>query len=92
MYHSFDMEKAADLARLSLSEEEKALFSVQIERVLAFVDTLPPANEIEVNERVVTPLREDVVQTPMPREALLANAKASTDGLIAVPRTVSGEE
>ena len=88
----FDIEKAADLAKLSLSEEEKALFSAQIERVLRFVDTLPPASEIETKNRVAPPLCEDTVVAELSREELLANAKHTAGGLIAVPRTVSGEE
>ena len=88
----FDIDRAAELAMLSLSAQEKALFSAQIEQVLAFVDTLPPANEIGTSERVLAPLREDAIEPSMPREALLANTKQIADGLIVVPRIVGGEE
>lgn len=88
----FDIDKAADLAMLSLTQEEKALFSAQIEQVLAFVDTLPPANEIGTSERVIVPLREDAVLTSMPREELLFNAKQVEDALIVVPHAMGVED
>ena len=90
--HGFDIEKAAELAKLSLSREEKALFSAQIEQTLAFVDTLPNATEHETIDRVATPLREDKALPSFSREELLAGAKQTAQGMIAVPRTVGGEE
>ncbi len=74
-----EVEYVAKLARLHLTDEEKEIFSRQLDDILKFMDKL---NEIETRE--VKPLahilplkniwREDKKEKSLPREKLLANA------------------
>ncbi|MDA8238998.1 MAG: Asp-tRNA(Asn)/Glu-tRNA(Gln) amidotransferase subunit GatC [Nitrospiraceae bacterium] len=83
----------ANLARLSLSGEERELFGSQLESILSYMDTL---NELDTGAieptshvlaiRNVT--REDV-QTPcLDREKALANAPDKTEKFYRVPKII----
>lgn len=90
-----DIEHIAALARLALTENEKALFARQLAAILEYaqqiqrVDTrdIPPTTHV-LAER--TPLREDEVHPGLSRDAALANAPepARDEGFFKVPRVI----
>ena len=96
-----DVARIARLARIELTPEKldrargelNAMFGL-IERLQA-VDTQgvePLAHPLSVHEEVVLRLCEDAVTEPAGsaerREALMANAPASQDGLFLVPKVI----
>ncbi len=86
-----DVEYVADLARLALDEEEKALFQTQLGQILEYAEALA-----EVETEGVEPtahavplqnvLREDVARPSLPKEDVLKNAPDQRDGFFIVPR------
>ena len=87
------MEYVGILAKLELSEEEKAAAKKDMESMLDYIDKL---NELDTSG--VEPMshvfpvhnvfREDVVVNGDEREKILANAPAEKDGAFKVPKTV----
>jgi aspartyl-tRNA(Asn)/glutamyl-tRNA(Gln) amidotransferase subunit C len=90
-----EVERIAKLARIGLSPEETASMSVELGRILEFVEQLQavdisdtlPTDQVTGLEDV---WREDQVQPSMPREQLLANAPEQKDGYIVVKRVLNG--
>ena len=90
-----EVERIAKLARIGLSPEEVSQMSVELGRILEFVDQLQavdvegtaPTDQVTGLEDV---WREDVVRPSMPREQLLANAPEQKDGYIVVKRVLNG--
>jgi aspartyl-tRNA(Asn)/glutamyl-tRNA(Gln) amidotransferase subunit C len=90
-----EVAKVALLGRLALSPEELDRFTVQLTRVLEYVDILN-----EVDTRDVDPMahavelsnvfREDVEQTCLPREEALANAPKTDGRYFLVPPILEG--
>ncbi len=74
-----DVEHVAELARLSLTEDEKIAYQAQLSAILGYFDRLkqldtrdiPPTASVLALQNV---LREDSVRPSLPREAVLANA------------------
>ena len=90
-----DVEKIADLARLSLSKEEKSRVAADMSAIVGFADQLSAVDTEGVAEATyVVPLknvlREDEVNNQFERDALLANAKTKAEGYVTVPRVVEG--
>lgn len=88
-----DISYLAHLARLKLSEEEKAEFNPQLDRILHFVEKLgeldvdgiePTSHAVPVHNI----LRDDDVRSCLPREAILKNAPATVQDLIRMPKIV----
>ncbi len=86
------VEHVAKLARLALTGEETERLQTQLSSILAHVEKLqeldvssvpPTTHAVEVTS---TPLREDRPHASLPAEAAVANAPATVDGFIAVPR------
>lgn len=85
-----EVKHIAELAKLSLSDEEIERIGAQLSAVLDYaaelraVDTsaIPPTATVLPLRTV---LREDVVKPSLPREALLANAPEKSDGSFKVP-------
>ena len=83
----------ATLSRLSVTEEEKALFARQFGDILAYMDVLA-----KVDTNGVAPLyspvlhasamREDKPERRRSREEVLQNAPERDEGLFIVPRIV----
>jgi aspartyl-tRNA(Asn)/glutamyl-tRNA(Gln) amidotransferase subunit C len=92
-----DVEHVAHLARLGLTDDELARLEGQLNHILeqyerlAELDTeaIPPTAQTIELENI---LRDDVVTPSLPVEAVLANAAATDDGFIVVPRVVAGAE
>jgi aspartyl-tRNA(Asn)/glutamyl-tRNA(Gln) amidotransferase subunit C len=84
------VEHIAQLARLALSEEEKALYQGQLSAILDYFERLQELDtEAIPPTATVLPLRsvmrEDEPGTSMDREDILANAPAAEDGCFQVP-------
>lgn len=84
-----EVEHIAELARLRLTEAEKALFREQLSTILAHaarlqqVDTsaIPPTATVLPLRNV---MRDDAVAPSLPREDVLANAPEVADGCFRV--------
>jgi len=85
-----DVEHVANLARLELSEEEKSLFTEQMNAILKYADKLNELNTDHVEPTshpmpLVNVMREDVARPSLPIEKVLLNAPDEEDGQIKVP-------
>ena len=86
-----DIDHVARLARLDLTDEEKARLKTQLSAILEHAakvgevaaDDVPPAAYAIARANV---FRDDVVEPSLPREAALANAPAERDDRFEVPR------
>ena len=91
-----DVDRIAELARLELTADERALFARQLADILAYaeqiqqVDTrdVPPMSHAAAAES----LREDHERPSLAREDSLSGAPATTPatGLFKVPRVLGG--
>jgi aspartyl-tRNA(Asn)/glutamyl-tRNA(Gln) amidotransferase subunit C len=84
------VEHIAQLARLTLSAEEKALYQGQLSAILEYFEKLQELDTAAISPTAtVLPLRsvmrEDEVRPPMDREDILANAPEAADGCFEVP-------
>lgn len=89
------VEHVANLARLTLSEEEKVQFTDQLNRILQAAEKLNELDTtgIEPTSHVLpmsNVMREDEVRPSLPREKVLANAPDQKNGLIRVPAVFEG--
>ena len=90
-----EVEHVARLARLSLSEEEKAAFTVQLSRILEHVARMnqldvagvPPTYHVTPLQNV---LRPDKPQPSLARETVLAQAPQAEAGCFKVPKITEG--
>lgn len=85
-----EIEHIAALARLRLTDDEKARYRVQLSAVLDYMDKLRQVDtaHIEPTATVLplrTVLRPDEVQPSLTLAELLANAPAAEAGLFRVP-------
>ncbi len=86
-----DIDHVARLARLDLTEEERATLKSQLSAILEHAtkvgevaaDDVPPAAYAIARSNV---FRDDAVEPCLPREAALANAPAVRDDRFEVPR------
>lgn len=87
------IEHLAQLARLSVSDNEKILFSAQIDSILGYMDKL---NELDTGNvgptsHVITlsnVVREDLPKDSLEREDALRNAPDRTDKFYRVPKII----
>lgn len=88
-----DVEHIAALARLEFTDEEKKMFTHQLNSILAYVEQLnkldtthvePLAHVIELEGA----FREDVVRPGVTQEDALRNAPAKTDKFFKVPKVI----
>lgn len=85
-----EVEHIAELARLRLTDEEKALFREQLSAILDYADMLNRLDTSDIPPTATvlplrTVLRPDEVTPSTPRERLLANAPAQEAGMFQVP-------
>jgi aspartyl-tRNA(Asn)/glutamyl-tRNA(Gln) amidotransferase subunit C len=90
-----DVEYVAALARLSLSDREKELYTHQLNEILAYVEQLNKldTSAVEPLEHVIDltdVMRDDAVTPSLPRAEALKNAPDRTEKFFRVP-TVRGE-
>jgi len=85
------VEHVAKLARLEVSEDEKAMFARQLSAILTHMDQLKevdtegvdPTTTVLPTENV---FREDAVKPSLTQERALANAPDQADGFLRVPK------
>ena len=84
-----EVEQVAELAKLSLTDAEKALYGEQLSAILDYAATLQQVDTSAISPTAtVLPLRnvmrEDAVEPSMPREDVLANAPDAHEGYFRV--------
>ena len=90
-----EVEQIAELARLQLDESELEDYTIQLNKILEYVEKL---NELDTEK--VKPLshpiegeivfREDIVKPSVDREEALKNAPSKDDEYFKVPKVISG--
>ena len=88
-----DIDQVAELARLELSDEERALLSDQLRSILAHVDQLSTIDTTGVQATrhpipLDTPFREDGIGAHLSHAEALENAPESDGESFVVPRVV----
>lgn len=89
-----DLEKVAQLARLTLKEEEKEKILEQVNQILQYVEKL---NEVDTegieplshSMDLVNVMREDLEKESLSQEEVLKNAPSKNDKFFIVPKVVS---
>lgn len=89
----FDIDRVAHLARLALTDEERATFGAQLETIVAYVDKIAGLDVEGLpatlhGHSVNNIFRKDVPVEGLETEAVLANAPARIDTEIRMPRVV----
>ncbi len=92
-----DVEKIADLAKLSVTEDEKVEFQRSLDEMLDYVDTLNALDTDGVEptffvQHGTEGTREDRIAESLPREEALRNAPAQTLGFFRVPKIIPQAE
>ena len=92
-----DVAYVAELARLELTDEEKATFQSQLETIVQYVEKISAVDVDGVEPMMhgrplVNAFREDVVKPSLDREAALANAPAKVGDEFLLPKIVEGAE
>ena len=90
------IDRVAELARLSLSDEEADRLASELDAFLGYVDTL---NELDTDGIVptshpiplVTPMRDDVPERPLDPELAVSNAPETAAGAFVVPKVIDSE-
>ena len=92
-----DVGYVAELARLELTDEEKAVFQRQLEDIVKYVEKISSVDVEGVEptmhgRAIVNACREDTVRPSMDREDALANAPRRTENEFYLPKIVEGAE
>ena len=92
-----DVAYVAELARLELSDEDKAVFQPQLENIVKYVEKISSVDVSNVpptmhGRTIVNALREDVVRPSMDRELALGNAPLRSATEFTLPKIVEGAE
>lgn len=90
---NLDVRDVARLARIELTDEEATTFQAQLGRVLEYVEQLGTLDLSGVEPTahanpVFNVIREDVAQSGLKRDAVLANAPHSANNLIVVTKVI----
>ena len=88
-----DIDYVANLARIALSSEERALFSEQLGEILEYIEQLKTVNVDGVEPTahafpVTNVWRNDVARPGLSQEEALSNAPEARDGMFVVPKVV----
>jgi aspartyl-tRNA(Asn)/glutamyl-tRNA(Gln) amidotransferase subunit C len=88
-----DIDYVANLARIALSDEERSLFSEQLEEILEYIEQLKTVDVEGVDPTahafpVTNVWREDIVRPGLTQEEAIGNAPESRDGMFVVPKVV----
>ncbi len=88
-----DIDYTAKLARINLTDAEKAKFSSQLDSIIGYVEKLEELDTDGVEPTahphpVYNVWQEDVVTGELPVEEALKNAPAQRDNMIVVPKVV----
>ncbi len=90
---NFDIEYVAGLARIELSEDEKAAYSAQLGQALKYFEALSKVDVANVEPSshayaVYNVWREDEAAEPLDVAVALQNAPAKRDNQVIVPKVV----
>lgn len=88
-----DVEHAAKLARLALSQEETELYASQMAKILTHVEKLGALDTkgIEPTAYAMPPktiFRKDEARQSLPQDEILSNAPEKAKGCFKVPRII----
>lgn len=92
-----EVEKVAKLARLALTDIEKAAFTKQLSQILTHVETLKQYDTAGVEPTAtvlgqVNVFRPDIVKPSLPIDRAVANAPESADGFFVVPKIIEDRQ
>ena len=92
-----DVAYVAELARLELTDEEKAVFQPQLENIVRYVEKISSVDVSGVEPMMhgrplVNAFREDVVRASLPAEVALATAPKRVGDEFLLPKIVEGAE
>lgn len=92
-----DVKYVAELARLELTDEERATFQPQLENIVKYVEKISSVDVDGVEPMMhgrplVNAFREDVVRPSMETETALANAPKRVGDEFLLPKIVEGAE
>jgi aspartyl-tRNA(Asn)/glutamyl-tRNA(Gln) amidotransferase subunit C len=87
------VDHVARLAHLSLTDEERGTFALQLDEILGYaesiqsldVESVPPMSHAGTAER----FREDAPSESLPRQRAIAAAPDPADSLFRVPRVIA---
>jgi aspartyl-tRNA(Asn)/glutamyl-tRNA(Gln) amidotransferase subunit C len=89
-----DVDRIAALARLELTDDERARFATQLTAILAYADQVQQVDTSSVTVSAPTPddsrMRDDVPQPSLDRDEVLSQAPTAdrAAGLFKVPRVL----
>lgn len=88
-----EVEKIAYLARLSLSEEEKELFAVQLGCIFKYFERLEEVDTIDISPTthvvsLFNAFREDMLKDSLDCEQVFASAPDREETLFKVPKII----
>ena len=88
-----DVDHVARLARLALSDAEKARMRTELSAILAYIDKLKEVDVTGVEPTshavpLVNVMRDDEVRASLPQNEMLANAPDRVGELFRVPRII----
>jgi aspartyl-tRNA(Asn)/glutamyl-tRNA(Gln) amidotransferase subunit C len=92
-----DVEKVAKLARLALTDIEKAAFTKQLSQILTHAETLKQYDTTGVEPTAtvlgqVNVFRPDIVKPSLSIDRAVANAPESADGFFVVPKIIEDRQ
>ncbi len=92
MFAEINVDKVANLAKLSLTDDEKASMQSELGAIIGFADKLSEIDTdgVEITAHIVpitNVLRADAVTNQPDRDELLFNAPTKADGYMTVPKT-----
>jgi len=92
-----DVGYVSDLARLELTDAERATFQPQLESIVGYVEKISSVDVEGVEpmlhgRRLVNAFREDEVKPSLATETALANAPARVGDEFLLPKIVEGAE
>ena len=92
-----DVAYVAELARLELTEEEKAVFQPQLENIVGYVEKINSVNVEGVEPMMhgrplVNAFREDEVRPSLDTQVALGNAPKRVGDEFLLPKIVEGAE
>jgi len=88
-----DIDHAAKLARLNISQSEKELFTAQVQSILHYIEKLNELDTTSVEPTAhILPInnvfREDSLRESLPRHKALQNAPQKDEDFYRVPRII----
>jgi aspartyl-tRNA(Asn)/glutamyl-tRNA(Gln) amidotransferase subunit C len=92
-----EVEKVVKLARLELTDIEKAAFAKQLSQILTHVETLKQYDTTGVKPTATVPgqvnvFRPDIARPSLSVERAVANAPELVDGFFVVPKIIEDRE